>query len=51
MGLTLLARKFPGARHVTKTRSDHNIQNNQPQLVIDAVREVVEKARGPQSGK
>ncbi|MFI1262338.1 MULTISPECIES: alpha/beta fold hydrolase [Streptomyces] len=45
-----LARKFPGARHVTKTNSDHNIQNNQPQLVIDAVREVVDKARRRQSG-
>ncbi|WP_433857957.1 alpha/beta fold hydrolase [Streptomyces kronopolitis] len=45
-----LARKFPGARHVTKTKSDHNIQNNQPQLVIDAVRAVVDKARRRQSG-
>lgn len=46
-----LARKFPGARHLTKTKSDHNIQNNQPQLVIDAVREVVDKARRRQSGE
>ncbi|MFG2527362.1 alpha/beta fold hydrolase [Streptomyces sp. NPDC048516] len=40
-----LAQQFPGAQHITKTRSDHNIQNNRPQLVTDAVREVVEKAR------
>ncbi|MFF8784064.1 alpha/beta fold hydrolase [Streptomyces sp. NPDC015125] len=40
-----LARQFPGAQHITKTHSDHNIQNNRPQLVTDAVREVVEKAR------
>ncbi|MFE3885281.1 alpha/beta fold hydrolase [Streptomyces lydicus] len=40
-----LARQFPGARHITRTRSDHNIHNNQPQLVIDAVRGVVDEAR------
>ncbi|MET9343725.1 alpha/beta hydrolase [Nonomuraea sp. NPDC003804] len=40
-----LAREFPGARYVTKTDSDHNIHNNQPRLVIDAIRDVVEQAR------
>ncbi|MEU7898666.1 alpha/beta hydrolase [Nonomuraea sp. NPDC049152] len=45
-----LAREFPGARHITKTNSDHNIQNNRPRLVIDAIRDVVEQARR-QSGR
>lgn len=45
-----LAQHFPGAQHITKTRSDHNIQNNRPQLVTDAVREVMEKARRRPSG-
>jgi hypothetical protein len=40
-----LARLFPGARHISNTNSDHNIQNNQPKLVINSVRDVVEKVR------
>ncbi|MEW2438330.1 alpha/beta hydrolase [Streptomyces caniferus] len=48
-----LAAQFPGAQHITKTRSDHNIHNNRPQIVIDAVRGVVEEDRrgvgGPSS--
>ena len=34
-----------GARFVTETRSGHNIYAYSPQLVIDAVREVVEAVR------
>jgi pimeloyl-ACP methyl ester carboxylesterase len=33
------------AKHVTKTRSGHNIHAYSPQLVIDAVREVVDAVR------
>ena len=40
-----LAKLFPGARHISNTNSDHNIQNNQPQLVINSVLDVVEKVR------
>ncbi len=40
-----LAKLFPGARHISNTNSDHNIQNNQPKLVINSVRDVVEKVR------
>jgi pimeloyl-ACP methyl ester carboxylesterase len=41
-----LARLVPGARHVTQTHSGHNIHKEQPQLVIDAIREVVDAVRG-----
>jgi pimeloyl-ACP methyl ester carboxylesterase len=34
------------AKHVTKTRSGHNIYAYSPQLVIDAIREVVDAVRG-----
>jgi pimeloyl-ACP methyl ester carboxylesterase len=43
-----LATLVPGAKHITKTNSGHEIHKEQPQLVIDAIREVVEAAR---SGK
>ncbi|WP_392671230.1 alpha/beta fold hydrolase [Streptomyces sp. LN785] len=46
-----LAEQYPDAEHITKTRSDHNIHNNRPQLVVDAIHDVVEKVRGQQSGK
>ena len=35
-----------GARHVTNTNSGHNIHKDQPQLVVDSIRDVVEAARG-----
>jgi len=41
-----LAGLVPGARHVTQTHSGHNIHQEQPQLVIDAIREVVDAVRG-----
>ena len=40
-----LVSQVPGARHITDTDSGHNIHQEQPQLVIDSVREVVEAAR------
>ncbi|MBP1160687.1 pimeloyl-ACP methyl ester carboxylesterase [Rhodococcus sp. PvR044] len=41
-----LALLFPGAQHITKTNSGHNIHNESPQLVVDAIREVVTAAGG-----
>jgi pimeloyl-ACP methyl ester carboxylesterase len=35
-----LAQLVPGSRHVT-TQSGHNIQDEQPELVLDAIRDVV----------
>ena len=40
-----LVNQVPGARHITDTHSGHYIHQEQPQLVIDSVREVVEAAR------
>jgi pimeloyl-ACP methyl ester carboxylesterase len=40
-----LAKLVPGAKHVTKTHSGHNIMIDQPQLVIDAIREIVDAVR------
>jgi pimeloyl-ACP methyl ester carboxylesterase len=40
-----LAAKFPGAKHVTKTNATHYIQNDQPTLVVDSIRDVVRRAR------
>jgi pimeloyl-ACP methyl ester carboxylesterase len=36
-----LARLFPNAKHITKTNSHHYIHYEQPQIVIDAIRDVV----------
>jgi len=35
----------PGARHVVATKSEHGIQATEPDLVITAVRQVVEAVR------
>jgi pimeloyl-ACP methyl ester carboxylesterase len=43
-----LAKLVPNAKHITNTNSGHEIHKEQPQLVIDAIREVVEAVR---SGK
>jgi pimeloyl-ACP methyl ester carboxylesterase len=43
-----LARLVPNEKHITNTNSGHEIHKEQPQLVIDAIREVVEAVR---SGK
>jgi pimeloyl-ACP methyl ester carboxylesterase len=44
-----LATLLPGARHVIAMESEHYIQLQQPELVIDAVRQVVEAVRDPNS--
>jgi pimeloyl-ACP methyl ester carboxylesterase len=43
-----LATLVPNAKHITNTNSGHEIHKEQPQLVVDAIREVVEAVR---SGK
>jgi hypothetical protein len=40
-----LARLFPNAKHITNTNSSHYIQIDQPRLVIDSIREVVDAVR------
>ena len=40
-----LAASVPGARHVVNTDSGHEIHKDQPQLVIDSIRDVVEAVR------
>jgi hypothetical protein len=40
----------PNAKHVTTTKSGHDIHKEQPQLVIDAIRETLEAVSGWQSG-
>jgi pimeloyl-ACP methyl ester carboxylesterase len=40
-----LAKKFPGAEHITDTNSTHYIQVYNPQLVSDSIRRVVEAER------
>jgi pimeloyl-ACP methyl ester carboxylesterase len=40
-----MAAKFPGAVRITDTHSDHYIQLGNPQLVIDSIRDVVDKVR------
>jgi pimeloyl-ACP methyl ester carboxylesterase len=43
-----LAKLFPSARHVTNTNSHHYIHLEQPQLVVDAIRDVVDAVRSAQ---
>jgi pimeloyl-ACP methyl ester carboxylesterase len=40
-----LARLAPNAKHIINTNSGHEIHKEQPQLVINAIREVVDAAR------
>ncbi len=40
-----LAKKFPGAEHITDTNSTHYIQLENPQLVSDSIRQVVDADR------
>jgi pimeloyl-ACP methyl ester carboxylesterase len=42
-----LAQLVPNARHVIATESGHNIHQDQPELVIEAIRQVVEGVRSP----
>ena len=46
-GQNQLAGLTPDARHIIATESEHYIQLQQPELVIDAVRAVVEAVRDP----
>jgi pimeloyl-ACP methyl ester carboxylesterase len=43
------AASAPDARHVIATESGHYIQLQQPELVIDAIHQVVDGVRGPPS--
>jgi hypothetical protein len=38
-------RLVPNAKHITNTNSGHEIHKEQPQLVIDSIREVVDAVR------
>jgi pimeloyl-ACP methyl ester carboxylesterase len=40
-----LAKLVPNAKHITNTNSGHEVHKEQPQLVINAIREVVETVR------
>ena len=40
-----LAAKFPGAEHITETHATHYIHLDNPQLVIDSIRDVVDQVR------
>jgi pimeloyl-ACP methyl ester carboxylesterase len=40
-----LAHLVPGGRLVVATNSDHDIQHQQPELVLDAIRDVVSAVR------
>ena len=40
-----LARLVPGAKHITETHSGHDRMIDQPQLVTDAIRTVVDAVR------
>ena len=41
-----LANRYPQGQHIVTEKSGHGIQVEQPELVIDLIREVVERARG-----
>ena len=36
---------MPNAKHITNTNSGHEIHKEQPQLVVDSIREVVDAVR------
>ena len=44
-----LAKLVPKAKHITNTNSGHEIHKEQPQLVIDAIREVIAAVRNGRS--
>ncbi len=44
-----LATLVPNAKHITNTHSGHAIHKEQPQLVVDTIREVVDAVRDPTS--
>lgn len=45
-----LAAKFPGAKHITNTNASHYIHLDNPRLVIDSIREVVDHVRSNRPG-
>ena len=46
-----LAALVPNSRHVIAERSGHDIQHDQPELVVKAIRDVVEGVRHPGTWK
>ena len=46
-GQDALATLAPNAKHTVATKSSHYIQIQEPQLVIDAIKQVVEAVRNP----
>src|SRR6266704_71127 len=50
-GQDALAALAPNAKHTVATKSSHYIQIQEPQLVIDAIKQVVEAVRNPSSWK
>ena len=50
-GQDALGALAPDAKHTIATKSSHYIQIQEPQLVIDAIKEVVEAVRNPSSWK
>jgi hypothetical protein len=44
-----LAKLVPNAKHISNTNSGHEIHKEQPQLVINSIREVVEAVRNSSS--
>ena len=46
-----LAALVPGSKHLIAKRSGHDIQHDQPELVVNAVRKVVEAVRDPGTWK
>jgi pimeloyl-ACP methyl ester carboxylesterase len=45
-----LAALFPDGQHITETNSTHYIQRDNPQLVVDSIRDVVESVRRAHPG-
>jgi pimeloyl-ACP methyl ester carboxylesterase len=45
-----LAQLVPNAKHISNTNSGHEIHKEQPQLVIDAIHQVVDEVRGRSRG-
>ena len=46
-----LAALVPGSKHAIATRSGHVIQQEQPALVVAAIRDVVDAVRNPRTWK
>ena len=44
-----LAKLVSNAKHITNTKSGHDVHKEQPQLVIDSIRKVVDAVHDPAS--